>query len=324
MVLLLSDEDVRSSMDMAGAMAAVRESFELLGKGRVQMPLRVSVAYPNTAGVVRLMGASIDGMGALGSKLLLGQASKRAPGLTYFVVSLFDPADGHLLAIMGANRLTQLRTGAASAVAAGYLCRKDAETVGLFGAGVQAMGQLEGLASVLEIKKVRVFSRDRGRRDDFCRSGGRLLGIDVQGVEQADSAVRGCDAVVTSTTSSEPLFSGDAVEPGTHISAVGSNNPARRELDVATIRRAKVVVDHMQQALDESGDFAIPMKQGLIRREDIHAELSELVLGTKDGRVDDSEVTLFKSVGIASEDVAVGRAVYDRAVKLGLGREVTV
>jgi alanine dehydrogenase len=324
MVILLDEEDVNRVIDMKRAIDVIEESFRLLGLGKIEMPTRVHVKYPNTFGILRIMASSIDGIGALGSKMLLGYPPKRKPGLTYFVAMVFDPLDGHLLSIMGANRLTQLRTGAASAVATKYLARQDASIVGLFGSGVQARGQLEGLAEVRKVKEVRVYDIDKEKRDKFCKEQGHKLGIDVKGVEEPEFAVKGCDIIVTATTSRSPLFGGDVLDEGVHINAIGSNNPAKREVDVKTLMRSKIVVDHKGQALKEAGDLIIPIREGLLDPDVIYAELSDIVLGRKKGREDDKEITLFKSVGIASEDVALAYAIYQEAVKQGLGKEIRI
>lgn len=168
MVILLSEEDVNRVINMRQAIDVIEESFKLLGLGKIEMPTRVHIRYPNTSGILRIMASSIEGMGALGLKILLGSPPKRKPTLTYFVAMLFDPMDGHLLSIMGANRLTQLRTGAASAVATKHLARQDASIVGLFGSGVQARGQLEGLVEVRKVKEVRVYDIDQEKMDEFC------------------------------------------------------------------------------------------------------------------------------------------------------------
>jgi alanine dehydrogenase len=324
LVLILTDDEAMQVLRMGKAIDVVREAFRKLGEGSVEMPLRVQMRYPKTDGIVRIMPASIDGRGELGVKMLLGNPASRKPDLTYFSVLLFAPDDGHLLAMIGARRLTQLRTGAASAVATDYLARKDVSTVGIFGCGAQAWGQLEGLAEVRDVKNVKVFDVDTGRSRDFAERARKELGVTVSEFTSPSMVVKGSDVVVTATTSTTPVFNGDDLEEGTHVNAIGSNAPVRQEIDVKTLSRSKIVVDSLEQVRKEAGDFVVPMESGQFDIGKVYAELCDLVTGRKKGREVDSEVTLFKSVGVAIEDIAVASAVYQEATQRGLGREIAI
>jgi ornithine cyclodeaminase/alanine dehydrogenase-like protein (mu-crystallin family) len=237
-------------------------------------------------------------------------------------VLLHDPQNGALLAIMDGASITGLRTAAGSAVATNYLARKDAAVVGVLGAGVQAESHLAAMCEVRPVTKARIFSRGSEHRQEFARRMTAWLEIEVSAVTSAREAVEGADIVVTATTARQPIVESDWFAAGTHINCVGSGIPDRRELDDGIVQRSTIVVDTRASALAEAGDLLIPISTGLIKPDSIHAELGELITGRRPGRTTEAEITLFKSVGVALQDVAAASRAYVRALTRGLGQRL--
>jgi ornithine cyclodeaminase/alanine dehydrogenase len=226
---------------------------------------------------------------------------------------------------MEGGYLTALRTGAASGVAAKYLARRDSKVVGVIGTGVQARTQIWALSEVLkEITRVKAFDLVPGRVEPFAKDISTRLGLEVETVETSKECVADSDVLVLATTSKAPVFDGNWLKKGTHVNSIGVSGPEGRELDDTTIKKAKIVVDTKEGVLAETGDLIIPIKRGIISQENIYAELHEIVGGKKPGRTSDEEVTCWKAVGIAIEDAAVARLVYDKAKKEGIGKEVEI
>jgi len=283
---------------------------------------RVSADVPGGGGAFRVMSAIAPTLGFFGLKTLTGYPGRRVAGETYFVVLLFSCESGALRAIVAANRLTGIRTGAATGVAAKYLSRPDAHVLGVIGAGVQARYQVAALREVRPLTDIRVFDIDAAKAETFAREIERDFQITARAVARARDAVAGCDLVVTVTASKSPVIEGDWLEHGSHLSGVGSNAPNKRELDGASFRRSKVVVDFRDQTLQEAGDLLDAIKSGAMRPDALHGEIGEIITGQKPGREDEAEITLFKSVGMAIEDIATAAFVYQRALATGAGRFV--
>jgi ornithine cyclodeaminase/alanine dehydrogenase len=322
MVLLLSESDVTNSLSMADGVRVLEQAFtqHALG-GHVVMP-RTSADLPGNGGAFRVMSAILPELGFFGLKTLTGYPGRRLPGETYFAVLLFSCETGALRAIIAGNRLTGVRTGAATAVAAKYLARPNSRVLGILGAGVQARYQVAALLEVRPVNDIRVFDLDTGKAEEFAREIENTFAVSARAVAQARDAVAECDLVVTATAAKTPVFDGNWLEPGTHISAVGANSPAKRELDPATLRNKKIVVDFRDQVLQEAGDIQEALRSGAIQEASIHAELSEVVTGAKTGRVDGTEITIFKSVGMATEDIATASFAYKQALAAGLGTRI--
>ncbi|MFQ5341437.1 MAG: ornithine cyclodeaminase family protein, partial [Anaerolineae bacterium] len=213
------------------------------------------------------------------------------------------------------------RTGAGSGLATELLAREDAEVVAVFGAGAQARTQLEAVRTVRPIREVRIVSRTRESAQQFVDE---IEGVEARVLDDRSAAVRGAGIIIAATTSSTPVFDGRDVEPGTHINGIGSYTPEMQEVDATVVQRAKIVVDQREAALAEAGDLIIPIRQGLVRAADIYAELGEIVNGEKAGRTSDDEITFFKSVGNAAQDVATARWVLRAAEERGLGTVVAL
>ncbi len=241
-------------------------------------------------------------------------------GKLKFLVCLFSTGSGDLLALIEADTMGQLRTGAATGVATKYLARKDASTVGMVGSGWQARTQLEAVASVRRLGSVKVFGRDAERREKFASEMSVLLKISVKAVASSVGATSDVAIVCTATSASQPVVSGENISPGTHINAIGANHMRKRELDTATVAKcSKIYVDSIEQSRQEAGDLVMGFA-GHEQRWDTVRELSSLVAGICPGRTDDSQVTLFKSNGIAAWDLAAATCVYRLALEQRLGR----
>ncbi len=324
MALLLTRADVQAALTMADAIAAVEEAFRQQQQGTAQLPLRTPIRIPQHHGLVLFMPAYIGGMDALGMKVVTvypDNPSQHGLPTILATVLLNDPRTGQLLAIMDGAYLTAMRTGAASGVATKYLARPDARVVGIFGAGIQARTQLMAMVAVRPITAARVYDPRADLADAFCREMSQALGISCVAVAEPRAAVEGCDIIITASTSKTPVFDGQWLAPGTHINGVGSHSPDARELDSLTIRRSKVVVDLRSAALAEAGDLIIPINAGEITADHIRAELGEIVAGAP-GRSQADEITLFKSVGLAIQDVSTATRVYELARQKGIGQEI--
>jgi ornithine cyclodeaminase/alanine dehydrogenase len=234
---------------------------------------------------------------------------------------LHDPRTGEVIAIMDAGYLTAVRTGAASGVATRCLAREDARTVGIFGAGVQARTQLLGVCEVRPITSAVVCDPVREARERFATEMSKRLGIAVSPTDDPRRAAEN-DIVVTASSSKTPVFTAAWIQPGTHINAIGSHSPDARELDTEIVRRAHVVADHPAARLAEDADFMVPIQEGAITPEHFRTSLGEVLLGRQPGRTSPLQVTLFKSGGLAVQDVVTGARVYRLARAAGIGREV--
>jgi ornithine cyclodeaminase len=315
MALFLREEDVKQVLTMPLALDRVAAAFRYLGTGEaIDMPReRIRLPYASQ----QLMQAAVPVLNLIGYKHYTN--SREA---TRFLVYLYDAQRGHLDAVLEGNLLGMMRTGAASGVATRHLAHSDAGIVGIFGTGWQAVGQLRAIALVRTLRRVKVFGRNPDRLAKFCERMRNELNIPVDPAATPEEAVRGSDIVVTITSSATPVFTGDSVEPGTHINAVGANSLARRELDEATIARAStIVVDTIPTALREAGDLLPALEKGRIHVRQL-VELGDIVAGNSVGRANPSQITVFESQGLAIQDIVVGSAVVELARAKGLGIEL--
>jgi alanine dehydrogenase len=323
MALLLSRNDVISLLDMKDCLAAVETAFAEHARGQAVMPQRAAIKIEDKHGLFLGMPAYIGGdQDALGLKVVTVYPDNPAQHdlpTTLGTLMLCDPATGKVIAIMDAGYLTAVRTGAASGVATRYLARKDAKTCAVFGAGVQARKQLEAMSLVRPIAKALVIDTAADVRDRFATEMSTELGIEVTATEDAEAAVRSADIVITASSSPTPVFEGDWLQPGTHINNIGSHAPTTRELDTVTIQRSRYVADLGEANLAEAGDLLIPIQEGAVSADHISASLGEIVIGQKPGREDDEEITLFKSVGLAIQDMSTALAVFKAAQTAGAG-----
>ena len=326
MALLLNEKDVSELLTMEDAIDAVEESFRHWAQGGASMVPRYTMPAPEMPGQYYLrwiMSGTLRMMGVMGAKVLVAASPGTPPPRRgRFLVLLFDPQDGSLLALIEGVALTKIRTGAVTAVGTKYLSRESSATLGIFGSADYASMQAIAVCAVRPIQRIKVYSPTPEHRRRFAQEMERLLEREVIPVDTSRDAVSGSDIIVTVSNAVEPVFQGELLEGGTHINAVGSSIPEHREVDDQTVLRSKIVVEYKDQALKEAGDLVIPINNGVISPRDIYAEIAEVVEGSKPGRVSADEITLFKFNGIAIEDIACGLKVYQRAKELGRGAEV--
>jgi alanine dehydrogenase len=317
MALCLDEQQVTDLLTMEMAIVAVEEALKQQGLGTAINNPRSRVRLPT--GQLHMMGAALPTRGVIGYK-----AYTAFRGQTRFHVMLYSSDTGELVAMLQADRLGQLRTGAASGVATKYMARPEARSVGIFGTGWQARSQLEAVCAVRQVQGIKAFGRDATRRQTFCSEMSQQLGIPVEPAHTPEAVVKGMDLVITATNARDPLFDGNWLEPGAHVNAIGSNALIRREIDDTTVRRsALVVVDSKEQARLECGDLLGALERGLIHWEQVR-ELGDVVAGFIPGRRQGSDITLFESHGLAIWDLAAGMAVYDAAKAKGVGRELAL
>ena len=317
MALLLNESEVTLLLPMSLALEAVEEVFRWHGEEKLTNKPRVRVPVPG--GLLHVMPAALPESRVMGLK---SYATVR--GGTKFVVLLFSAETGALLAIIEADRLGQMRTGAASGVATKHLARPDADRVGCYGTGWQARSQLEAVCAVRRVREVRVFGRDPDRRARFAEEMSALLDVPVVAVERPEVAARDASILITITSSRTPVLEGRWIAPGAHVNAAGSNGLQRAELDVEAVRRAGLIVtDSVEQARVECGDLVAALEQGVIRWDDVR-ELGEVVAGRRPGRTGPEQITLFESQGVAMEDIAVAVRLVARARERRVGTEIPI
>jgi len=302
---------------MAGALTT-------LAKGGAILPLRPLMRIPQKAGILGMMPAYMETPDALGVKVITVFNGNH--GTEYDshqgVVLLFEADHGSIVAVIDASSVTAIRTAAVSGVATRLLARSDAHDLCILGSGVQARTHLEAMLVARPVTRVRVWSRNADSAHAFAQAASQRHGVAVEPMDSAKKAAEGADIICTTTSSREPILEGAWISPGTHINAVGSSTSTARELDSAAVVRAKLYVDRRESAVNEAGDFLIPKSEGVITDAHIRAELGELLVGLHKGRESDDEITLFKSLGLAVEDVAAAHHIYARAVERGVGTSV--
>lgn len=325
-IRFLSADDVRAALPMADAIEAMKDAFRELSAGRVVMPVRAHIDVPEYNGTALFMPSSAERFGTFAVKTVNVFGDNAARGLPRIqaLVAVFDRATGTPSAVMDGAALTALRTGAASGAATDLMARRDACIVAIFGAGVQGRTQLEAVCAVRDIVTVHVYDAVSAAADAFARDMGGKLGIAVRSAASPAEALREADIVCTATVSKTPVFDDADLAAGTHINAVGSYQPHVQEIPEETVLRARVVVDHRESALAETGDLIIPIEKGSMSPDDIYADLGEVASGRTAGRGSPDEITLFKSVGVAVQDLAAGSLALKRAEDLGLGTVVAM
>ncbi len=321
---VLSREDVRRALPMREAVEAMKRAFAQLSQGEAVVPLRVPVPVERHHGVTLFMPGYLAADDRMAVKIVSVFNDNPAKGLPliHALVVVVDAETGAPTAVMDGTYLTALRTGAASGAATDLLAREGARVAAIFGAGAQGRTQLEAVCAVRPIEAAWVYDVVPERAAAYAEEMAKRLGIPVHVASTPAEAVRQADVICTATTSSTPVFDDADVRPGTHINGVGAYTPQMQEVPAETVARAKVVIDHREASLAEAGDLIIPLQQGLIAEDHIWAELGEIVAGLKPGRTDPEEITFFKSVGVAVQDVAAAAAVLEAAKQQGLGVEV--
>lgn len=323
MPLLLSEKDVRAVLSMDDLIAAMEAALDQFSGGGVRQPLRHIVDVGDGQGFYGVMPAYLRTPAALGTKLVTVYHDNAAAGLPSHLATivLHDPETGGLRAVIDGRYITEARTAAVSAASARHLARPDARVLAVLGAGVQARSHIEALTRVRAFEEVRVWGRDAGRVGALLDEVRPLAGSSrVIAAATPRAAAEGADVIVLVTASREPVLSRAMVADGTHICAVGACRPDQREMDTALVRDARVFVDSRIGALAEAGDLVIPIREGAIDASHIAGELGDVCGGRVAGRRSAAEITVFKSLGMAVEDVAAAHLALERASERGLGR----
>ena len=327
MVLILSRLDVQKVLNIRDSINVVEEAFKELALGNIWMPPRQSTNIEEYEGWVGIMPGYIRGMNAMGTKIVTefrrNSTQYNLPTIMATII-VNDPKTGTPIAIMDGSTITAMRTGAAGGVAAKHLAREDSHIVGIFGAGVQSRTQLSALCEIRPILKARVYDVMGKQVNDYVKEMSKKMGIDIKICDNPEDVVSGSDVIITASTSNNPVFKAEWLEEGTHINAVGAHSPNTREIDTETVRSSKFVVDSLETANKEAGEFIIPLSENAITKNHIYGEIGEIIAGIKPGRVSKSERTIFKTCGLSIQDVSTARLVYTKAKEAGIGREVEI
>lgn len=321
-ILLLNHDEVVSLLPMKECIPLMHEALVSLAEGRLHQPLRAVVRPPDAAGVMGLMPAYSSGaQPAFGLKAICVFNSNAAQGKDSHqgAVLLFSGESGELLSVINASAVTAVRTAAVSGVATRALAREDAGDLSIIGAGVQARSHIEAMAEVREIRRCRVASRTGERARQLADELSGSYTFPIEAVETVEAALRGADLIVTATNAVEALVRREWISEGAHLNAVGACTPNAREMDAATVAASRLFVDSVESAVNESGDYLRAVREGIIGPEHIRAELGEVLKGSRPGRTSAGEITLFKSLGLAVEDLAAARYLYDKASETGAG-----
>jgi alanine dehydrogenase len=314
-VLFLTSEELSGLATPAEYVDAVRAGYRQRGEGAPAAP-RTKLTNADPPGMLTGYMALLPEQ-AMGGYMYAGGFGG---GDAHFFLPLFDADSGTPTALLDGASMNPFKTGAAGAVAVDELAREDAETVALIGSGAQARGQLRAVAAVRDLRSVAVFSPTKENRERFAGEMTEELDAAVAAVASSDAALEGADIVITATNATEPVFDGERLEPGTHVTAMGQYAPDVREVDATTVRRSTYVPDLRERATQDAGAFIQAVEEGAVTEDHVHAELGEVVAGVEPGRETDEEITLFDSGGTGVETVAAAHMLYEKAVDAGLGR----
>jgi len=325
-MLVLSEEQVRSLTDVKELISALEQAHIQYSTGKAVMPVRLVVSLPQIHGRITSMPGYLNEDKALGMKVVTyfqNNSEQNLPAILANVM-LFSAATGKMIAIMDGVYITAIRTACASAMATRALANPETPVLGILGAGVQARAHIQALCRVRKLKKIKLYSPSGMSATNIKRELEPASEVAIDVAKGAEEAVRDSDLVVTATTAQQPILKSEWLKPGAHINAVGSHRPDSREIDGPTLARSKVVVDSREAIMAECGDILLAIKDKNITENHVHAEIGEVLVGTKSGRSNASEVTLYKSVGIAIQDVATAQLVYRKALELKVGTNVEV
>lgn len=324
MVLVLSRQEVASLVEMPALVDAVEGALIGLSQGSTINPNRLRIFVSESRSMLACMPAYLGAHDLFGAKIVVSADRPVPPGEPRLLSMLAVLADtsGNLLAVMSATQIGPLRTAAASAVATRHLARPDARRLAIIGCGVQGRAELAGVAAVRRLDEVFAYDVNRAVAERFQREMSRRFGMPVTLTDGADEAASRADIVTLATTSATPVLTSAAIRPGTHVNAVGAHTPRARELDSDTVARARLFAESRPVLLAEAGDVLIPIGEGRISEAHILGEIGEVAAGTLAGRLGRDDVTVFKSTGIALEDVIAAKVIYDRAKAAGVGIEL--
>jgi ornithine cyclodeaminase/alanine dehydrogenase-like protein (mu-crystallin family) len=312
-ILILTHQEVEELLPMRECMPVMAEALADLARGNVFQPLRMIVRPPDAAGDIGLMPSYRSGeRAAYGVKAVCVFPDNPSKGLDSHQgsVMLFSAETGELLALMNASAITAIRTAAVSGVATQLLAREDAGELAIIGTGIQARSHIEAMACARAIKRARVTGRDLERARRFAEEFRPRYSFAIEPVDSVEAAVRGADLIVTATTAAEPILKREWISAGAHLNVVGSSIPTTREVDSATIAASGLFVDRRESTINEGGDYLFALREGAIGPDHIKAEIGELLIGAKPGRTSPDEITVFKSLGLAIEDLASADYLY--------------
>jgi ornithine cyclodeaminase/alanine dehydrogenase-like protein (mu-crystallin family) len=321
-MLVLNHQQIAQLLPIAECIELMADALASLARGEVYQPLRTIVRPPDARGLLGLMPAYRSGeRGAFGLKAICVFPGNPAVGKDAHqgTVMLFSQQTGEPLALMNASQITAIRTAAVSAVATRLLAREEAQNLGIIGAGVQARTHLSALACVREIKRARVACRNIDHAVQLVQEMQNQVPFPLEPVAANEAAVRDADIVVTATSANEPVVKREWIADGAHINAIGTHSPQSREIDTATMAAARIFTDRRESILNEAGDYVLAAQEGAVTPESIVAEIGELVVGTKQGRTSPTEITLFKSLGLAVEDVVSAEYLFRKATAENVG-----
>ena len=317
--LFLTSDETRGLATAAEYVDAVRDGYRQVGAGAPTEP-RTALTSRDPPGLLTTYVAVLPETGAMGGYTYTAGFGDRD---AHFVTPLFDAESGAPLAVIDGAHINPYKTGAAGAVGVDALAREDASTLAVIGSGPQAKGQLRATTTVREFDRVDVYSPTKDHREGFASEMNDAVEPSVAAVASSAAAVEGADVVITATDASEPVFDGDRLDPGTHVTAMGNYTPTRREIDHATVERATYVLDLRARADRDAAAFVHAVEAGVVGEDHLHGDLGEVLVGEAPGRTSDDEVTLFDSGGTAVETVAAAQLVYERAREAGLGESLS-
>ena len=310
----INKEKIASLLSMIECIEVMEKMFRSLAKEECLQPLRNIMRLPDGNGVLGMMPGYAGDLSVMGIKVITVFHSNSEVGLPSHqgIVMLFDAKHGQPLMLFDALEITAIRTAAASAVATKLLSRKNSSTLAIIGSGEQAKRHIESILLVREIKQINIWSRKKENADELAEKVSIQYKVPVTVCKSVQEAVEHADIICTVTSSREPIINGEWIASGTHINAVGSSVPMARELDTATIIKAKLFTDRYESIFNEGGDFLIPKKEGAVNDDHVKAEIGEVLSGSKKGRENDDEITVFKSLGIAAEDIFSAFHIYKK------------
>jgi ornithine cyclodeaminase len=316
-VLIVNHQEVQQWLPMGECMDVMAETLKMLSRGNAVNPLRHAMWLPDKSGLIGMMPAYLGDTEVMGLKAISVFPGNHTTDYDSHqgTVMLFETVNGRLLALMDASKITAIRTAAVSGVATRLLAREDASDLAILGSGVQAETHLEAMRIARQITGVRVWSQQFDHAKKFANQASAGHAIPIRAFDTVKEAVDGADIICTVTSATEPILQGDRISPGTHINAVGSSVAFARELDTAAVVKSKLFVDRRESTLNEAGDFLFPKKEGAIDDGHIRGEIGDILLDRIGGRASSEEITLFKSLGLAAEDVAAAHYIYQKVLK---------
>jgi alanine dehydrogenase len=325
-VLVLSEKEVQRLIDIEELIQILEQAHIQFSTGKAVMPVRLVVPLPQIKGRITSMPAYLSEDNSLGMKVVTYFQENPKQGLPAILatIMLYSSETGKILAIMDGSFITAIRTACASAVATKVLANPQVAILGILGAGIQARAHIHALGKVRRIAHVKIYSPSGKSAWRLKEETEPEVRLPIEVAKSAEEAVRGADLLVTATPAPEPILRADWLKPGVHINAVGSHRPDLREIDTATVKRAIVVVDSRAAILAECGDILLPIQEGAITAEHISAEIGEVLAGQRPGRSGPGDITLYKSVGIAIQDVATAQLVYQKAMEKKVGTQVEI